>query len=203
MSTRLVVGLGNPDRKYAGTRHNLGFRVADELARRLAVPLDREKFSSLVGEAHVGEHKVVLLKPLTYMNLSGQAVVAALKFYQAELSDVLVVCDDFNLDLEGAEDDIKRLAQQAAELDGVATRLDAGHTLVVRVADSRSRADALADVLKLADSNNLSLQSIHSGRNETENAYLQLLQEDEAHGFHRFEFDTDDADDALCGDSPA
>jgi len=111
--------------------------------------------------------------------------------------------DDFNLDLEGAEDDIKRLAQQAAELDGVAARLDAGHTLVVRVADSRSRADALADVLKLADSNNLSLQSIHSGRNETENAYLQLLQEDEAHGFHRFEFDTDDADDAVCGDSPA
>jgi PTH1 family peptidyl-tRNA hydrolase len=96
---RLVVGLGNPDRKYAGTRHNLGFRVCDRLAERHAAGFDREKFSSQVAEFESAAEKVVLLKPQTYMNLSGQAVGAALGFYQLELSDVLLVCDDFNLDL--------------------------------------------------------------------------------------------------------
>lgn len=96
---RLVVGLGNPDGKYADTRHNLGYRVCDELSRRHATDFGREKFQSLVAEAQTPGGKVVLLKPLTYMNLSGQAVAAAVGFYQLALSEVLVVCDDFNLDL--------------------------------------------------------------------------------------------------------
>jgi PTH1 family peptidyl-tRNA hydrolase len=96
---RLVVGLGNPDRKYVDTRHNLGYRVCDELCRRWAIDFSREKFQSLVAEVQTPAEKVVLLKPLTYMNLSGQAVAAAVGFYQLDLSDVLVVCDDFNLDL--------------------------------------------------------------------------------------------------------
>ena len=96
---RLVVGLGNPDHKYAGTRHNLGFRVCDTLSRRVGAEFTREKFHSLVAEADTPDGTVLLLKPQTYMNLSGQAVVAALKFYQASLDDLLVICDDFNLDL--------------------------------------------------------------------------------------------------------
>jgi len=111
--------------------------------------------------------------------------------------------DDFSLDLEGASEDVQRLAQQAGDLEGVEARVHAGQRLVVRVADSRSRADALANVLRLVDSGNLTLQSIHSGHNETENAYLQLLEEDEAHGFQRFDLDAQLADDALLGDPPA
>lgn len=96
---RLVVGLGNPDRKYAGTRHNLGFCVCDKLSQRVGAEFTREKFHSLVAEADTSDESVLLLKPQTYMNLSGQAVVAALRFYQASLDDLLVICDDFNLDL--------------------------------------------------------------------------------------------------------
>jgi ABC-2 type transport system ATP-binding protein len=107
--------------------------------------------------------------------------------------------DDFSLDLEGSEDEAARLVQQVDNLEGVTARLQAGHTLVVRVSDSRSRADALADVLKLVHSNHLALQSVHSGQNETENAYLQLLQEDEAHGFQRFDLNLRRPDDALPG----
>jgi len=109
--------------------------------------------------------------------------------------------DDFSLDLEGTSDDVARLAQRAGDLEDVEAAVPAGQTLVVRVSDVSRRADVLADVLKLVGSNNLSLQSIHSGRNETENAYLQLLQEDVAHGFHRFDLDVRRADDAVLGDS--
>ena len=111
--------------------------------------------------------------------------------------------DDFNLDLDGTDEDLQRLAQQASALEGVEARVQAGRRLVVRVSDSRSRADALAEVLRLADSGNVALQSIQSGHNETENAYLQLLEEDEAHGFQRFDLDAQHEDDAPLGDPPA
>ena len=93
--------------------------------------------------------------------------------------------DDFTLELQGTAEDIEYLAQEAANLEGIDARLRAGRALLVRIADGRSRSGALADVLKLIDASNLSLQAIHSGQDATENAYLQLLQEDEAHGFHR------------------
>ena len=111
--------------------------------------------------------------------------------------------DDFSLDLEGTGDDVRQLAQQLHGLDGVAAVVLGSHRLVVRVADGRSRAAALADVLKTIESSQLSLQAIQSGHNETENAYLQLLQEDQAHGFHRFDLAVRHADDALSGDPPA
>ena len=93
--------------------------------------------------------------------------------------------DDFTLELEGEDEDIRRLGQEAAELDGIDARVGTGDTLVVGVADGRSRCGALADVLKLVDAGKVRLQAIHSGQNATENAYLQLLQEDESHGFGR------------------
>jgi len=111
--------------------------------------------------------------------------------------------DEISLEMEGSDDDVLRLAQQADGLDGVGARAEAGHTLVVKVSDSRTRADALADVLKLVDSSNLTLAAIHSGYNETENAYLQLLQEDVAHGFQRFDLDARHPTDAVSGNPPA
>ena len=108
--------------------------------------------------------------------------------------------DHFRLELEGQDEDIKLLAGRADELDGVACRTETGRTLVLQLADGLSRADTLADVLKMIDSANVSLQAIHSGQNETENAYLQLLQEDEAHGFHRFNLDSPQPNDADTGD---
>jgi ABC-2 type transport system ATP-binding protein len=107
--------------------------------------------------------------------------------------------DDFTLELSGSQDAIGRLIDEVNGLGGLAARSDAGQTLVVRVSDERNRAGALADLLKRVDAAGLSLQAIHSGMNETENAYLQLLQEDEAHGFHRFDLDARHADHALPG----
>jgi hypothetical protein len=109
---------------------------------------------------------------------------------------------DFAVELEGPPEEIGQLLEQVAGLEGIEAQLRAAHTMVVRVGDGRRQAGALAEVLRLVDASRLSLQSIHSGLNETENAYLQLLQEDEAHGFQRFDLDARHANDAAAGNPP-
>jgi len=94
-------------------------------------------------------------------------------------------CDAFRLELDGDAEDIQHLARDLAALEGVHARLGPGLAVLVEMTEGRSRAGALADALKLVDATNLLLKAIHSGPNATEDAYLQLLQEHEAHGFHR------------------
>ncbi|HEY3417112.1 MAG TPA: aminoacyl-tRNA hydrolase, partial [Armatimonadota bacterium] len=95
--TRLVVGLGNIGKAYEHTRHNVGFDVVDELARLHSVRFRRSKFSGEEADIRVGGQRVLLLKPHTLMNLSGNAVGPAVRFYHLSLSNVLVICDDFYL----------------------------------------------------------------------------------------------------------
>ncbi|MFQ5461569.1 MAG: aminoacyl-tRNA hydrolase [Phycisphaerae bacterium] len=94
---KLIVGLGNPGPKYTGTRHNIGFAVIDALAAAYSVALTTEKFHAWFGKATIADEPVVLLKPTTYMNRSGQAVAEAGRFYKLELSDLLVISDDLAL----------------------------------------------------------------------------------------------------------
>ncbi len=94
----LVAGLGNPGREYADTRHNVGFLVVDELARRHGGTF-RSKFSGDLSELRIDGHRVALLKPQTYMNESGPSVAAARKFFKVEFPSLLVVHDEVDLDL--------------------------------------------------------------------------------------------------------
>lgn len=110
--------------------------------------------------------------------------------------------DDFTLDVEGSPDEIQRLIGQSAALSGVTLTHRGGQTLVAQVAEGPPRAAALAEVLRLIAASQLPLVAIHSGQNETENAYLQLLQEDEAHGFQRFALPADRPGHAPAGDRP-
>jgi PTH1 family peptidyl-tRNA hydrolase len=96
---KLIVGLGNPGSKYAGTRHNIGFEVLDYLAAGPGVGSFRNLFQSQVAEANEGGEKILFMKPETFMNLSGRAVRGAVDFYKMAAADVLVVCDDINLPL--------------------------------------------------------------------------------------------------------
>jgi PTH1 family peptidyl-tRNA hydrolase len=93
---KVVVGLGNPGSRYVGTRHNVGFDVADLLARTARFT---HRFDADVAEVVEGVHKLLLLKPQTFMNLSGRAVRQAMDFYQLTPGDLLVVCDDIALPL--------------------------------------------------------------------------------------------------------
>lgn len=93
----LVVGLGNPGGAYENTRHNVGFRALDELAEIAGVPVQRLKFKALTNTCTISGYKVLLMKPITYMNLSGQAVGEAARFYQLPPERVLVLSDDVSL----------------------------------------------------------------------------------------------------------
>jgi peptidyl-tRNA hydrolase, PTH1 family len=96
---KVVIGLGNPGRQYAGTRHNVGFDVIDYLAAAPSVGGAKSAFQADVFETTEGGEKVLFVKPLTYMNLSGRVVRAILDFYKLTAADVLVICDDYNLPL--------------------------------------------------------------------------------------------------------
>ena len=93
----LVVGLGNIGDQYEGTRHNVGFQVVDELAERAGVPVQKLKYRALTNTAQIGGEKVLLMKPVTFMNLSGEAVRPAADFYKVSPDHVLVISDDVAL----------------------------------------------------------------------------------------------------------
>jgi len=95
----LVVGLGNPGAAYTVTRHNAGFLFVDHLAAALGVSVTRARFKALVGEAIICDTRVLLMKPQTYMNLSGEAVREAMSFYHIAPEHVIVICDDITLDV--------------------------------------------------------------------------------------------------------
>lgn len=93
-----MVGLGNPGSKYWNTRHNVGYAALDALAKDLGVTVDRVKFQGLTAQTTLDGKKLILLKPTTYMNLSGQSVQAAAKFYKVPPEHILVLSDDISLD---------------------------------------------------------------------------------------------------------
>ena len=133
---KLIVGLGNPGFKYHGTRHNVGFEVLADLARRYDVGRPKSKFKAEISEARIGNEKTILLSPLTYMNLSGQSVKAAIDFYKCDAEDLLVICDDLNLELArlrirtsgsaGGQNGLKDIIQRLGHQDFCRLRLGIG-----------------------------------------------------------------------------
>ncbi len=94
----LIVGLGNPEEEYKRTRHNMGFDVVNEIASRYMVSLERKKFDAIYGEAIIEGQKVMLIKPQTYMNLSGVAVKQFVDFYKIPMEQVIVIYDDMDIE---------------------------------------------------------------------------------------------------------
>ena len=93
----LIVGLGNPGREYRDTRHNVGFKAVDRFCEMQGARLGKVKFKAIIGEIRIGGAKVVLAKPQTFMNLSGNAVASIVRFYRIPMENVLVVHDDLDL----------------------------------------------------------------------------------------------------------
>lgn len=94
----LIAGLGNPGKEYALTRHNVGYDVVDRLSEKHRIRVDRIKFRSMTGEGIISGEKVILIKPLTYMNNSGLAISEALRFYKLTVDDLIVLVDDIDIE---------------------------------------------------------------------------------------------------------
>ncbi len=94
---KIIAGLGNPGDQYRLTRHNMGFLVADALADDAGIAIQKKKFEALLGDGRLGDHRVLLVKPQTFMNLSGQSVRQVVDFYQKTAEDLIVVHDDLDL----------------------------------------------------------------------------------------------------------
>ncbi|SOC44745.1 aminoacyl-tRNA hydrolase [Ureibacillus acetophenoni] len=95
---KLIVGLGNPGKQYEHTRHNIGFECIEALAKKWDAPLNQMKFNGMYATVHRPEGKVLLLKPLTYMNLSGESVRPIMDYFDIEIEDLIVIYDDLDLE---------------------------------------------------------------------------------------------------------
>ena len=130
---KAIVGLGNPGLKYRGTRHNVGFEVVDYLARSPAASLFRSKFQAQVAELKENDRQLLLVKPETFMNLSGRVVRELVDFYKLPLDDLLVVCDDINLPLgklrvrakgsHGGHNGMRNIQEQLSSVDYARLRI--------------------------------------------------------------------------------
>ena len=95
----LIVGLGNPEREYANTRHNMGFDTINKLAKTYNIEINKNKFKGIYGTGIIENEKVILLKPQTYMNLSGDSIIETIHFYKIELKDIIIIYDDMDVEV--------------------------------------------------------------------------------------------------------
>jgi PTH1 family peptidyl-tRNA hydrolase len=133
---KIICGLGNPGREYERHRHNIGFQVVELLAARWKAPFNGNKFEAEISHASFGSHKVLLLKPQTFMNLSGQSLAGAARFYKVPVEDVLVVHDELDLPFgrlqlkagggSGGHNGLKSIAESWGEQDYARLRFGVG-----------------------------------------------------------------------------
>jgi PTH1 family peptidyl-tRNA hydrolase len=144
---KIIVGLGNPGRDYAATRHNLGFMAVDEVARRLRIGGRRSRFRAEVIEGYDGDEKLVLVKPQTYMNLSGLSVAETLRWYKTPVTDLLVVADDIDLPFNALRMRPKGGSGGHNGLNSVIAALGTDEFARLRLGVGRGRGEATGQVL--------------------------------------------------------
>lgn len=132
----LIAGLGNPDKKYEATRHNIGFETIDLLAHKEGIRLTKLKHKAVCGDGIICGEKVIIAKPQTYMNLSGESIRDIVNFYKIPVQNVIVVCDDINLEIgrlrirpkgsDGGHNGLKSIIYQLSSDDFVRIRMGVG-----------------------------------------------------------------------------
>ena len=138
---KLVVGLGNPGKEYTHSRHNIGFLVINQLARSHDIALTKRKFKSRWETGKISRHKVILAKPHTYMNLSGEAVTAITRFYKIVPKDIIVVHDDIDIDFGQLKIKTRGGSGGHRGIDSIITLLKEDEFVRVRVGIGRPSSD--------------------------------------------------------------
>lgn len=142
---KVIVGLGNPGKKYEGTRHNVGFFVIDHLAKRWGVDLTETKFQALYGSKVIHGEKVFLLKPLTYMNLSGEALRPFLDYYKMDIGNIVVIYDDLDLPVGTIRLRLKGGHGGHNGMKSIIERLGTNHFKRVRIGIGRPEHEPVVD----------------------------------------------------------
>jgi peptidyl-tRNA hydrolase, PTH1 family len=166
MAAKLVVGLGNPGPQYTWTRHNAGFMVLDRVSRVSGISVTRKAFSGLAGDGNWGGGRLYLLKPQTFMNLSGRSVAQALRFYKLSLSDLIVIHDDLDIPFgkiklkegggHGGHNGLRSLAQELGSSSYARIRVGIGRPVHGDVVNyvlnnfAKEEMDSLLEVLDTA-----------------------------------------------------
>ncbi|HDP99209.1 MAG TPA: aminoacyl-tRNA hydrolase [bacterium] len=185
----LIVGLGNPGKKYQSTRHNIGFRILDHLATKFGLNFTRQD-NYFAAEIELKQSLIILIKPTTFMNLSGKAVADVIKKYGVDFSNVLIVCDDFNLPLgririrskgsSGGHNGLSSIIESLNSIDfsrlriGIAGQADIGDAVdfVLSTFDS-SEEKQLKLIIEVAS--NCIEHFIYHGVNSAMNEFNRLL----------------------------
>lgn len=171
---KLIVGLGNPGKEYEKTRHNSGFMVMDKIAEELKVDIRQEKFKGLYGKCNVKGESLILLKPQTYMNLSGESVREAMNFFKIDKEDILVIYDDLDLPIgkirlrtkgsAGGQNGVKNIIQQLGTQEFNRIRIGIGKDPKIPVVNyvlSKVRKEEWQDYEEsLVDAKNAAIYSI-------------------------------------------
>ena len=133
----LIVGLGNPGKQYENTRHNVGFDVIDIISKEYNIPVNREKFKGTYGEGVILGKKVILLKPKTFMNLSGESIREIVNFYKIDINNIIVIYDDISLDTgrlrirpqgsSGGHNGIKSIISNLVTEEFIRIKIGVGH----------------------------------------------------------------------------
>ncbi|NCC54189.1 MAG: aminoacyl-tRNA hydrolase [Erysipelotrichia bacterium] len=182
---KLIVGLGNPGKEYEKTRHNAGFMVMDKIAQELRVDINTSKFKGMYTKINVKKESVILLKPQTYMNLSGESVREIMDYFKIDINDLLVIYDDLDLPVgkirlrskgsAGGQNGVKNIIQHLGTQQFNRIRVGIGKDEKIPVVDyvlGKVRKEDLIDFEEaLVDAKNAAIHSIDHDFNITMSEY--------------------------------
>lgn len=143
----LLVGLGNPGREYENTRHNVGFEAIDKISYEYNIPIKRERFKGVFGEGQISNEKVILLKPTTYMNLSGESLREIIKYYNIPISNVLIIYDDVDLEVGRLRVRTKGSAGGHNGIKSIIYNVNSEEFLRLRIGVGKPQRDMISHVL--------------------------------------------------------
>ncbi|MEE0441655.1 MAG: aminoacyl-tRNA hydrolase [Thomasclavelia sp.] len=182
---KLIVGLGNPGKEYAGTRHNCGFMVIDRLASKLNVDVDQNKFKGLYAKVKYRGEDIILLKPQTYMNLSGESVNAVMNFFKIDKEDLLVIYDD--LDMPVGKLRLRKTGSAGGHngIKNIIAHLNSQDFKRIRVGIDRHKYMNVADYV-LSRFSKVESEAIEQGIENAANAVLDYLDNDFNHAMNYY-----------------
>lgn len=182
---KLIVGLGNPGKEYAGTRHNCGFMVIDRLASKLNVDVDQNKFKGLYAKVKYHGEDIILLKPQTYMNLSGESVNAVMNFFKIDKEDLLVIYDD--LDMPVGKLRLRKTGSAGGHngIKNIIAHLNSQDFKRIRVGIDRHKYMNVADYV-LSCFSKVESEAIEQGIENAANAVLDYLDNDFNHAMNYY-----------------